>query len=430
MPLIFSGTRLPWDPLVHCTDASPSGVGCVTKQFDTGLVRCAGRIHERWRFSRREESCAPRLDAAASTSRFSLPKEFAAPDWSIILLAKWSDPPKHTVEGEGRGLMFAVKHSLRSGSSFGKRHLLLSDSLTNVLASGKGRSSRDSVATSARAFAAHSLATGARFYLRWLPSEANHADGPSRGRPIDTCPSAWSGAAAELETVTYWWTAFLRRCPRPAAPCLDATLAIRRSCTAFPSPSACGSVHLPRTPAPAGTLRAQPGRLARNQARRSKRRCAQADLLVLPMGRSFLEERSVRPQTAVLYRSLVQDFLVWAMLNGLRTVRASDVDDALIAWMDEQSLEGEAAHRGSAPLAALRCVRVDLAKPGGAALPRAHLALKGWRRMAPAQSRLPLPWEPVRSGDGARVPGLAVGGAARRLHHDLLLAAKRGFPTD
>ena len=75
LPLIFSDMRLPWDPLVDCTDASPSGVGCVTKQFDTGLVRRAGRIHERWRFSRHEESCAPRFDAAASTSRFSLPME-------------------------------------------------------------------------------------------------------------------------------------------------------------------------------------------------------------------------------------------------------------------------------------------------------------------------------------------------------------------
>ena len=430
LPLIFFDLRLLWDPLVHCTDASPSGVGCVTKQFDTGLVRRAGRINERWRFSRHRESCAPRLDAAASASRFSLPKEIAAPGWSIILSAKWSDPPKHLVEGEGRGLMFAVKHSLRSGSSFGKRHLLLSDSLTNVLAFGKGRSSRDGVATSARAFAAHSLATGARFYLRRLPSEANHADGLSRGRPIDTCPSAWSGAAAEPEMATGRRDLSppvpATRCSLPGCDARDSEVLHGYSVPASmrqPSPSPnCGpGWHTACSARPPGS---KPGSAFEAAARPSRPPGAAGGPLFLGGEVGAASDSGALSQSGAGFLPLgnAEQF---GDREGAGLGRRSDC-------VDGRAVLGG---RGCAP---------PLYSPGRAAL-HSRGPREAWRSglatgpsgleglaapgAGPVKAAAPLGAR-VRSGDGARVPGHAVGGSARRLHHDLLPAAKRVLPFE
>eukprot|EP00969_Alexandrium_andersonii_P248133 10966049-Alexandrium_andersonii.AAC.1 len=62
----------------------------------------------------------------------------------------------------------------------GKRLLILGDSLTVALASAKGRSSSKGLASVLRRIAALALASGSSLHFRWLPSEANAADGPSR----------------------------------------------------------------------------------------------------------------------------------------------------------------------------------------------------------------------------------------------------------
>ena len=61
-----------------------------------------------------------------------------------------------------------------------KRVVLLIDNLGLVLALNKGRSSRPRIARICCAFAALSLASGTRFVARWVPSELNPADAPSR----------------------------------------------------------------------------------------------------------------------------------------------------------------------------------------------------------------------------------------------------------
>ena len=112
----------------------------------------------------------------------------------MVASRRWSDQLSHIVLGEGRAIVYTAVHILRSADSFRRRHLLLSDSLVNVLALSNGRSSARHVWPTARSLAALTLASGAAFHLRWVPTDTNPADGPSRGL---TYAAVCDGGAAQ-----------------------------------------------------------------------------------------------------------------------------------------------------------------------------------------------------------------------------------------
>eukprot|EP00959_Pyramimonas_sp_CCMP1952_P433529 9078453-Pyramimonas_sp.AAC.1 len=70
-----------------------------------------------------------------------LPEAVREEGWAVVGSHKWGSPPENIVEGEARAIAFGVKHICRSTKAFECHHLLLSDSLSSVLALGKGRSS-------------------------------------------------------------------------------------------------------------------------------------------------------------------------------------------------------------------------------------------------------------------------------------------------
>jgi len=74
-----------------------------------------------------------------------------------------------------------MRHCLRDSDSL-KKNLLLVDNMPLCLAIGKGRSSSPLLKGITREVAALSLAFGVRFVCRWVVSEFNVADSPSRGR--------------------------------------------------------------------------------------------------------------------------------------------------------------------------------------------------------------------------------------------------------
>jgi hypothetical protein len=65
-------------------------------------------------------------------------------------------------------------------SAVGKRVLVLSDSQVVIGAVTKGRSSSPQLLRRLRTVSALVLAGGIRLSVRWVPSEFNPADGPSR----------------------------------------------------------------------------------------------------------------------------------------------------------------------------------------------------------------------------------------------------------
>ena len=70
-----------------------------------------------------------------------------------------------------------------------------------------------------------------------------------------------------------------------------------------------------------------------------------------------------------------------------------ELNDALVEWVFHSCLEGGRAFRVNYAPATVAFLRTDVGRLRDAALPRAKLATKGWRRMCPFMSRLPLPFQ-------------------------------------
>lgn len=88
--------------------------------------------------------------------------------------------PEHITLLEGRGIVSALRHKLRSLSGFGKRHLHLGDNLASILIAEKGRASSYEMLRVSRRIACLLLAANCTLTSRWIPSEWNVADHGSR----------------------------------------------------------------------------------------------------------------------------------------------------------------------------------------------------------------------------------------------------------
>ena len=80
--------------------------------------------------------------------------------------------------------MALLRHMSRTRRMWGKRVLVFSDSLVAIGVLAKGRSSASGLLHLARQAAAVILVFGIKLFLRWVASEDNVADGPSRGLDI------------------------------------------------------------------------------------------------------------------------------------------------------------------------------------------------------------------------------------------------------
>ncbi|CAK0812161.1 unnamed protein product [Prorocentrum cordatum] len=120
----------------------------------------------------------------------------------------------------------------------------------------------------------------------------------------------------------------------------------------------------------------------------------------------YLQARSVRTEAVRLrYSEFLEELDQWLGLSGLSrrpcpsgrlgagTVGQFDQD--LSDWMNEQYMEGYDHWRGSNMMAAIAWADPRLGRVGGHGLPLSRQALKGWRLLTPASSRLPLPAEVV-----------------------------------
>ena len=66
-------------------------------------------------------------------------------------------------------------------NALGRRHLALVDNLPLALSAGKGRARSHLLLRPLRRIAGLLLASRCRLSVRWIPSELNSADAPSRG---------------------------------------------------------------------------------------------------------------------------------------------------------------------------------------------------------------------------------------------------------
>ena len=106
---------------------------------------------------------------------------------------------------------------------------------------------------------------------------------------------------------------------------------------------------------------------------------------------TLLERRSVTTPTEESYLHRVVNFYRWCDRMGTNHDHVDELEVSLLMWMEEQFFEGESVQTGTSMFAAIMYTRVDL-KRTQHALPRARTALRGWKKLAPPKSRLPLPW--------------------------------------
>ena len=107
--------------------------------------------------------------------------------WKETARWKWK-VAEHNNILEARAGVVSAKIATMTPSQWRQRKLLISDSQVAIGIFAKGRSSRKVLNLVARKKAALAIATGSRFYWRYMRTHRNHADGPSRGYPIGVAP--------------------------------------------------------------------------------------------------------------------------------------------------------------------------------------------------------------------------------------------------
>ncbi|CAK0803320.1 unnamed protein product, partial [Prorocentrum cordatum] len=108
-------------------------------------------------------------------------------------------------------------------------------------------------------------------------------------------------------------------------------------------------------------------------------------------GLSLLERESVGDHNQRVYQSVLVEFRAFSKTLGLRLKAAQDYDEAAVEWAHHAFFDGGDAQEGTRLKAVLLHYYPRLLSVAG--LPRFSRALKGWRRLVPPRSRLPLPWE-------------------------------------
>jgi len=93
--------------------------------------------------------------------------------------ARWH---AHSGSLEAHALLLAVRGLVRRAAAHRTRVPVLVDAKTVVCAAGKGRSSAPTIRHTIARIGAHVLAADLALRIVYVPSEANPADGPSRGR--------------------------------------------------------------------------------------------------------------------------------------------------------------------------------------------------------------------------------------------------------
>jgi hypothetical protein len=134
-----------------------------------------------------------------------------------------------------------------------------------------------------------------------------------------------------------------------------------------------------------------------NEKREEKAARRQARRPSVPSALGHLRESSVRPSTAAEYHALYEAYLQSTLGEPSRRLMADAdvVDDILAETMEELYYEGLPPSEGQKLKAATMFILPQLKAAGPRSLPKSTQALKGWRKLDPPRSRLPLAYEAV-----------------------------------
>jgi hypothetical protein len=187
---------------VIAVDACESGFGVVNRVMSPSFIRRHGVFNERWRFrdvnhraprtmALETMTCAPTVeDVSNSTTLNHLRVMTTAPDfsgsdigttndWRIVASLPYKDTEAiHLLEA--RAIIWGLRRMLKDVDFHQLRHLLLSDNFACVFAFARGRACSRPLLQQIRRASALVVASGSRITYRWIVSELNPADSPSR----------------------------------------------------------------------------------------------------------------------------------------------------------------------------------------------------------------------------------------------------------
>jgi hypothetical protein len=183
-PLLVAFLDDPFFDRVLASDASSTGLGVTATRagaLSGEVPTIAGLLPQRpapppstQRGTGEPSSCAlPRPP--------SLPAPLDAGNiWQTLVSVPWRRAGDHINVLELRAVHTAVRWVISSPASISTRLLLLSDSTVCVFSLLKGRSSSPQLLPRLRTISALLLAAGLSLVPRWVPTDLNPADGPSR----------------------------------------------------------------------------------------------------------------------------------------------------------------------------------------------------------------------------------------------------------
>ena len=100
--------------------------------------------------------------------------------WKVLLSYQWKKGGQHINVLEATAILDLARKLAREPKHHGMRSILLVDNIVSLSVIAKGRSSARSLQAPLRRLTAVLLAADLRFYLGWVKSSWNPADGPSR----------------------------------------------------------------------------------------------------------------------------------------------------------------------------------------------------------------------------------------------------------
>ncbi len=410
-PLLYADLACGVDREVICTDACPSGGAVCYATKPQGVVSELVRNAESWE------------DA------LNAPDEefFLGEGWKVGAKVNFDRP--EDIQGlEARTVVLAVERAVRKRSRRNLKLLVFTDNQSALGAFRKGRSSAWVLLRPCRRVAALSLFAGLRITYRWVPTDRNCADAPSRGAQA---PGVFSesramnpaaGEAAPAHSFAPVIPLARSRPPQPAAGpfALPNTLLEPRSVRlssgrpasapraappmvvvpmftgASPAMRGTRAAFAPSPRTVAGSLRREEGPTPRTTVGSSVR-----EKWALPgcgdpaPSTSTLAGHAVTEGSSRLYEKGIARFR--AYLRGIwepgTVFTARDVDQQLARFFDVLFEEGRELGFSYLALARQTLAGVLHAYPQfSGQMAVADRALSGWEKVRPPQERGPISW--------------------------------------
>ena len=107
--------------------------------------------------------------------------------WRVVVTVDWQHDEHNNVT-EARTALLAIRRQARRMGAWGHRVLVIGDSQVTIGVLAKGRSSSWGLLRQCRKLAALHLGLGITLVMRYIPTDRNLADGPSRGWRIGVAP--------------------------------------------------------------------------------------------------------------------------------------------------------------------------------------------------------------------------------------------------